>query len=460
MKMDTSKNIVATQEKGLPLWRIAVFGLGNFASQLSWNMVSTYLSIFYTDAVGLSASAVATLFLIARIWDAINDPMMGQIAERTKSRWGRFRPYIIFGAPILAITIILTFRNPGLGTVGNLIYAYITYICLTMAYTVVNVPYGALPYAITTNRKDVPALGAANMIGMNLGMILLNLITLKLVFYFGKGNNSKGYANTATLYAIIAMFLFWVVAAGTKEVVKVKKERIPVSKSLKLMFKNRNIDTLMIYNILSSLAIMGRIGTMVYYYMYVINRPDLVGLFMTLPTVVGTIASLPSSWFIRKVGTKRAMYISNILNILAFIILYMASGSRLWMVILGNVIYGIGYIGAPAMQLMLRDSVDRTELETGCRIDGTVAGFNGLISKISNAVGASIALYMIGAAGYVGGQEVTPKIAEGINKAANILPLICVLLSFIPLFLVKISDKDSEILQQMLNEKRRQKESN
>ena len=111
-----------------------VYGLGNFASQLSWTMVSTYLSIFYTDVFGLGTGAVALLMLIAKVWDGINDPMMGTLMERTHTKWGRFRPYIVVGAVFLVIFTILTFTVPGFSSTGKLVYAYITYIGLGMSY--------------------------------------------------------------------------------------------------------------------------------------------------------------------------------------------------------------------------------------------------------------------------------------------------------------------------------------
>ena len=180
-----------------------VYGLGNFASQLSWTMVSTYLSIFYTDVFGLGTGAVALLMLIAKVWDGINDPMMGTIMERTHTKHGRFRPYIFVGAIFLVIFTILTFTVPGFGSTGKLIYAYITYIGLGMSYTMTNVPYLALPVVMTRDPKEVNKLNAAQMMGMTIGQIILNLFVLKLVLWFGKGDQAAGYHSTAILSMII-----------------------------------------------------------------------------------------------------------------------------------------------------------------------------------------------------------------------------------------------------------------
>ena len=189
-----------------------VYGMGNFASQLSWTMVGTYLSIFYTDVFGLGVGAVAMLMLIAKVWDGINDPMMGTIMERTHTRWGRFRPYIFAGAPLLVVFTILTFTVPGFGGPAKLIYAYVTYIGLGMAYTMTNVPYTALPAVMTHDPKEVNRLNAAQMMGMTIGQIVLNLTVLPLVTFIGGGDQANGYQKTAALLAIVALPMFWAVA--------------------------------------------------------------------------------------------------------------------------------------------------------------------------------------------------------------------------------------------------------
>ena len=202
-----------------------VYGLGNFASQLSWTMVGTYLSIFYTDVFGLGVGAVAMLMLVAKIWDGINDPMMGTLMERTHTKWGRFRPYIFVGAPFLVIFTILTFTVPGFEGTAKLVYAYVTYIGLGMAYTMTNVPYLALPTVMTRDPKEVNRLNAAQMMGMTVGQIILNLFVLNLVLWIGKGDQAAGYQGAAALLAFIALPMFWAVAVLSKEQITVKNSQ-------------------------------------------------------------------------------------------------------------------------------------------------------------------------------------------------------------------------------------------
>jgi sugar (glycoside-pentoside-hexuronide) transporter len=437
----------------LPFWRFGTFGLGNFASNLSWTMVSSYLALFYTDAVGLSASAVATMLLVTRIWDAANDPMMGHIAERTRSRWGRFRPYILFGPPFLAAATILTFRNPGLGGSGNLIYAYITYTILTMVYTATNVPYLALPNAITRNRNDVPRIGAAVMISMNLAQIVLMNTTMPLINLFGKGDMSKGYQTTAAVFVLTGMVLFWITFAGTKEIITfTKKSNVPHLDSFKILFKSRNIVCCILQSTLFMMGMMGRIGIMVYYYLWVLGRPDLMGLFMSSQMVIGLLVTPFGPAIARRIGFKRSALLQWVLTVGGVIGIFLVPVTNLPMLVLVHIIYGLGYIGNTSG--LLRDAVDEAEFKTGVRIDGTVTGFSGFATKTGGAVGSSIGLFVMGLSGYVGGQPVTPEIAAGINRAVNLIPAILMGVSIIPLLLYNLTEVEGKRMHDELETRR------
>lgn len=276
--------------KPLTFANYVVYGMGNFASQLSWTMVGTYLSIFYTDVFGLGVGAVAMLMLIAKVWDGINDPMMGTIMERTHTKFGRFRPYIFVGAIFLVIFTILTFTVPGFGGTGKLIYAYVTYIGLGMAYTVTNVPYLALPAVMTRDPREINKLNAAQMMGMTIGQIVLNLSVMNLIKLIGKGNEAAGYRGTAMILAIAALPMFWAVAIMSKESITVeKKDQGKISDGLKLVFKNRNLLCAMFYSFFNMFGILGRISVAVFFYMHCVGNYALISVFMMMQMAVGTI---------------------------------------------------------------------------------------------------------------------------------------------------------------------------
>ena len=147
---------------------VICYGLGDMASQFIWTYVGSYLTIFYTDIVGFAPIVVSAIMLIARIWDAVNDPMMGTIAENGHTRWGRFRPFIAFGCPFLAIFAVLTFVNMGNG-VGGILFLAIVYIAASMLYTLVNIPYSSLASVMTEDPKQRNLIGTSRSVGMNVG---------------------------------------------------------------------------------------------------------------------------------------------------------------------------------------------------------------------------------------------------------------------------------------------------
>ena len=220
------------------------YGLGDLASQLVWSFVGTYLTVYYMDVVGLAPLAVSTILMAAKIWDAVNDPMMGGIAERTHTKWGRFRPYILFGAPFLGLFSVLTFTAPfGNGTAG-IVWAAFTYIGAGMLYTLVNIPYGAMAGVMTTQDRDRNKLNSIRGIGMQVGMMTINFASsIILVKISGSSEtiSGKSYTIAAILFALISLPMFFIVFKNSKEVImpKTSAEKVSIVKNLGLIFSNK-----------------------------------------------------------------------------------------------------------------------------------------------------------------------------------------------------------------------------
>lgn len=437
------------------------YGTGNFASQLSWTMVSTYLAVFYTDVFGLSAGAVAVLFLVAKIWDGVNDPMMGEIMEHTHTRYGRFRPYIALGAPLLVIFTILTFTVPNFGTTGNLIYAYVTYIGLGMVYTMTNVPYQGLPAVMTDDSKKVNRLMTVQLMGMVLGMIILNLGTLPMVNFFGQGNQKAGYQITASVFAIAALPMFWFCAKMCKETVIVRKEnQVPVKESMKLIFKNRNMMMVVLYTICNMSAMMGRIGVAVYYYMYVVKNFTFITLFMMMQMIVGAVVMPLAPRVIEKFGKKKTVYFAMLVQASGLLMMVFGPYQNIPYLFVCHIVYGLGYIAGPCGAIMLIDALDDMDLKTGVRTDGTAFSLNGLGSKIGTAVGSALGVAVIGWFGYQAGQDVSAHTQLGITIAANVIPAVIFLVGIIPVALFNLKESDMPGIREKLRIRNEERERN
>lgn len=416
-----------------------VYGLGNFASQLSWMMVSTYLSIFYTDVFGLEVGAVALLMLVSKIWDGINDPMMGTLMERTHTRWGRFRPYIFIGAPLLFIFTILTFTVPDFSSPAKLAYAYFSYIGLGMSYTMTNVPYLALPVVMTRDPEEINKLNAAQMMGMSIGQIILNLSVLNLVLWFGKGDEVAGYQAAAVVLAACALPLFWAVAVCSKEQIVVKKEKQgKIADGIKLVFRNRNLLCAMMYGFFNMFGMLGRISVAVYFYLYCVQNFAFVTIFMMMQMIVGTIVMPFAPSVIRKLGKRNTGIVSMIIQGGALIVLFLGPYENIVFDFVVLIIYGTGYIAGPSGSGMMVDAIDDFDDKHGCRNDGMAFSFQGCAIKIATAIANSVFLLVMGAYGYYGGCEMTPHIQQGINLATNLLPGIVYFIGIIPLLLYQL----------------------
>ncbi|EMI42800.1 MFS transporter [Rhodopirellula sp. SWK7] len=207
------------------------YGLGDTASNLFWKTFEFFLVYFYTDVFGLTAKSAGTLMLVTRIWDAINDPLVGYVADRTRTTWGRFRPYLIWMSIPFAITGMLTFYTPDLGPTGKLIYAYITYTLVMMAYTAINIPYGALMGVISSDSIERTSVSTYRFIAAFCGGIVVQYCTLDLVAFFGGTesrivdgvaqdvvlNEQRGFFLTMVVFSIAAVVLFFITFATTKE---------------------------------------------------------------------------------------------------------------------------------------------------------------------------------------------------------------------------------------------------
>ena len=193
------------------------YALGDAAANLVWRGALAYLAVFYTDTFGISASAAALLFLVVRLSDGITDIIMGMIADRTDTRWGKFRPWIFVSTPFLGLFMVLCFTTPDWSADNKLIYAYVTYIGLTLAYTVNNVPYSALMGVMTSSDVERTSLSGFRFAGAFLGGLFVMGFLPDLVAYFGKGDDAIGYQYSMYVFAALLMFLMLITVAGTKE---------------------------------------------------------------------------------------------------------------------------------------------------------------------------------------------------------------------------------------------------
>ncbi|WP_288620104.1 glycoside-pentoside-hexuronide (GPH):cation symporter [uncultured Eubacterium sp.] len=437
------------------------YGCGDFASNLCWTFVGSYLSVFYTDVVGMAPAIASMIMLIAKIWDGINDPMFGMIAERTNTKKGRFRPYIFYGAPFLALFSVLTFTTFGSGTTA-VIWAAVSYIGCGMLYTVVNLSYGSLSTVMTSNPEDIAQLNSYRMMGTNISAVLLNAITAPMLAAFSAsstgGYTAKGYLIVAIIFAVCAIPIFYFVYANCKETICPEKSetRIPISKSLKAVFGNGPLMLLFFIQLIAMTAFFGRMGVVIYYLMYNVQRMDLVAVFMSLPSLMTVIGILLTKNRMIKVGKKKMAAIGYIGSGLSLILIYVVGStmaySNIPLLIVLHACYGFFCFSFPIPMAMIPDAINYEEDRHGVRADGVSYATVSLSTKLGSAFGVSGALLIMAAFGYVANTQQTATAMHGINLTVNLIFGIMYLVCLIPLKLYPLNERRSaEILERLNN---------
>lgn len=421
------------------------YGLGDMASNLCWTLVTTYLLFYYSDVVKLDLAAIGLLFVVARLWDAINDPIMGYIADRTHTRWGRFRPYLLFGPIALAISLVLCFSVPDLSAGWKLAYAYVTYILLGMSYTVVNMPYGAMAASMTQNADERTSLSGFRMFFAIIGSVAVSSTVQPLVRAFGGSDSSKtGFALTALVFAVVMLPLYFLVFSGTREVVQPDaKKPVPLKTLARAVFANKPLVTILISTLIASTCLFIRQSMLIYYCTCVMENAALTSVLLALMAgmlIVGVLIAPPLS---RKLGSKKlAMMLGLAVSGLCCLGMYLTGPERMgflyaW-IVLSSAFSGMTFV---MIWSMVADTIEYAEWKTGARADGVIYSVASFVQKLATALSGWGAAMLLAAFGYVANASQTPQALNGINLTMTIIPGIAMLLAVLPLLFHKLDRK-------------------
>jgi GPH family glycoside/pentoside/hexuronide:cation symporter len=398
--------------------------VGDTACCLFWVIVSSYLNLFYTDIFGLAPSALAWLLLITRIWDAAFDPVMGMIADRTRSRWGKFRPWLLWGIlPFMAAEVAL-FHTPDLGPGGKLVYAYVTYSLMMLIYSMLNVPYGALLGVITADSTERTTLASYRFVGAFVGNFIVQGCLLYLVQRLGGGNDRVGYPLAVGVLALLSGLLFLYLFASTRERVRPPVERSSVRRDLRDLLGNRPWLILFGVGALSLVYVTMRQVAAVYYISYYVGDRTLIAKFLLAGTVFSIAGAVLAPWFARLVGCKkRAFLILTLLGLACNGATWFAGPGDLW-IIFGSHILGSVPLAAifPLMGSMFADTADYGQWKFGRRATGLVFAGSTFSQKTGGAIGAALVNVVLYYSGYVANAVQGPSSLLGLRHVMSTLP--------------------------------------
>ncbi|UOE58745.1 MFS transporter [Priestia filamentosa] len=441
----------------IPIFEKVGYASGDFACNLIYNTVSTYLLFFYTDVFGLSAAAAGTMFLVVRIIDALADPFIGTIVDRTNSRFGRFRPYLLFGAFPFAILAILCFTTPDFSDMGKLIYAYITYVGLSLTYTTINVPYGALTSAMTRNNQEVVSITSVRMFFANLGGLIVAFFVPLL------SNNLRDTTDSSVLAWQLTMSILGVIGAcllifcfkSTQERVSLQKskEKIRLSDIFEQFQVNRPLVILSIFFIIifGVNSISNSVG--IYYITYNVGREDLVkwyGLLGSLPALI-ILPFIPK--INRWIGKKKLLTFALLLNIVGLLGLLIVPPSHIFLVLLFRLIAAAGSVTAGGyMWALIPETIEYGEYKTGKRMGGLIYSVIGFFFKFGMAIGGIIPGFVLDKFGYIANQVQTPEALTGILITTTIIPVVFLVLAVINIYFYNLDEEEyAKIVRELEN---------
>ena len=407
------------------------YGLGDFAANIVFQTVMIFLMYYYTDIFGIPAAAVGTLFLVSRIWDAVNDPLMGALADRTKSKHGKFRPWIKWTAIPFGVMAVLMFTTPDFSVQGKIIYAYATYILMMMIYTANNIPYGALSGVMTSDSVERTSLNSYRFVLGQSAALMVQALTLPLIAFFGAGDKAVGYQMTMGLFALIAIGMFYVTFYNTKERIEpVQTDPTPLKDDLKDLFSNRPWMILFVMGLVTFIFLSLRIAVGLYYFQYYVGDEGLFSMFAVLGTI-GLIIGIPLSKPLTKKFGKRNTYIaSNILSGITVLALFLPGPNDYFIAYALSALIGFfNGPGVPILWAMYADTADYSEWKYGRRATGIVFSAATFGQKFGWGIGGAITGWLLALFNYAPNTVQSDETIFGIKLMLSIIPGILMILS-------------------------------
>jgi len=426
------------------------YGVGDMASNFYLGFFSLYLLYYYTDVYGIAPAAVALMLLISKVTDAVSDPLMGVIADRTESRWGKYRPYLLWGAIPYGLLGCAIFFGPNFSDTGKLIYAYVTYIGVMIAFTVMNVPYSALLAVISPIAEERTKATTYRFICAGLGGLFVAMFATPLVNWLGNGDDVVGFRFTILIFAVVSIILFWITYATTKERIKLPRHTSSAKTDMKVLLKNTSWVILAIACVVILVGLVARFASIIFYVKYYMQDDgqtvflffDRVALFTSIG-LFGQILGAMCTPFLTKFYSKHKLVLYMcLLHTLLLIIGYLVTPDQYWLA-LGMHFVGIATFGVviTLMFAMFTDCAEYGEWKTGQRTSGLTVSASMFALKFGSALGGAIPGFILAYVGFVANAGLTDTAISGIRIMSTLLPAALFTLGGLLMIFYKI-DKD------------------
>lgn len=455
----------AAQHEKLGMKQIFSYGIGNLGLNVFFSAISTYLLYFYTDNAGLTAAAAGTLIFLVKLVNLVVNPLMGLFIDRTSSRWGKFRPYILFGSLPLAIVGVLTFTVPNLDPSGKLVYAYVTYILFNIAYSIVNVPYSSLLANMSDDYYERSRISSIKVFLGQIGSMVVATATLPLVHRFS--SEAEGFRIVFSAFGVLLLIALLMTFFGTKERVqasvanrdnsgvKTKTEagHVPFGITLKALARNKYLMLLLVYITFSTMALSVKTSVAVYYFKYNIGNTSLFSIYSLVGFAFLLTTVLINPKAVKKWGKRNTGILSQFILIAGLIGFYVFSDSVTLVFLFGAISYvGLG-LSTPLLWSMVPDTIEYGEWKTGVRSEATVYAAFIFAQLLATAIASKLSGDLLEWFGYVPNAAQTPTALHGILIMQTAIPLAAAVIGIIVLYFYKLDNKTFASLKQEIKER-------
>lgn len=418
------------------------FGLGALGKDLCYAMISYFLMIYFTDTVGMTPLFVGNLFLVARIWDAFNDPMMGFVVDNTRSKWGKFRPWILLGAVLNSIVMIFMFRNPA-GMTGFSMYAYfsVMYILWGMTYTVIDIPYWSMLPSLSSTKEERDSMSVIPRIFASLAWLIMGAFAIKMVSMLGNGDDAKGYSLLAIGIAVVFVVTSVITVVFVKDrscfekTSDKKAERTTIKDAIHVIMANDQlkvfIGVVLCYNLVVQLA--G--GVAIYYFTYVTNDKDLYPIFTTAAQFAEIGALFLFPMLSKRLSKKQVFAIASFspaVGLVGLVVSGFFAPQNVVIIAVCGVLYKLGSgLTLGATTVMLADVIDYGQVTLGSRNESIIASFQTLLVKTASAVSAWLIGVGLTIVGYVANTQQSASTIMGMRILMGVIPTVITVLAFV-----------------------------
>ncbi|MGO2010391.1 MAG: glycoside-pentoside-hexuronide (GPH):cation symporter [Pseudoalteromonas sp.] len=402
------------------------YGLGDTASNIIFQTVMLFLTFFYTDIFGISPAIVGTMFLVVRVVDAVTDPLMGALTDKTSTKYGSYRPYLLWLAVPFGIVSIITFTTPDLSSTGKVVYAFITYTLLMLVYTAINIPYSALGGVLSRDPAERVSIQSYRFVFGMFGGLIVSSCTLSLVDWLGEGDNALGYQLTMVIMSVLGVTLFLICFYFTKErISNPPNKQLNIKQQMATLWQNGPFRVLCAASVVLLTSMVLRTTLAIYYVKYVLGEADLVTQFVTLGMIGNILGCACAQPLSKRVDKKTAyiylQYISAVISCIAFWL----PGENLF------IAFGVYFLwcfftqmATPLLWAKMADTIDYGQWKTGQRLTGLVYASVAFFIKLGLALGGAIAGWLLAYYGYQANTEISEATKSGILTSFTLFPAI------------------------------------